>query len=64
MIERHYGQTNVLVGIEHETAKRKKLKRAGIATYKAAAPVTAARGDDLVPVGAVDLTPVDDGGED
>ena len=27
MIERHYGQTKVLVGIEHETARRKKQKR-------------------------------------
>jgi integrase len=26
MIEKHYGQTRVLVGIEHETARRKKLK--------------------------------------
>ena len=64
MIERHYGQTNVLVGIEHETAKRKKLKRAGIAPYQVAAPAKAANADDIVPRGAVDLTPVDDGGED
>lgn len=27
MIERHYGQTKVLLGIEHETARRKKQKR-------------------------------------
>jgi integrase len=27
MIERHYGQTKVLVGIEFETARRKKQKR-------------------------------------
>ena len=27
MIERHYGQTKVLVGIEHETARRKKQAR-------------------------------------
>jgi len=27
MIERHYGQTKVLVGIEHETARRRKQKR-------------------------------------
>jgi hypothetical protein len=27
MIERHYGQTKVLTGIEFETARRKKQKR-------------------------------------
>ena len=41
MIKRHYRQTNALVGIEHETGKRKKLKRAGIAAYKVAAPAKA-----------------------
>ena len=29
MIEKHYGQTRVLVGIEYETARRRKLKPAG-----------------------------------
>ena len=34
MIERHYGQTNVLMGIEHETAKRRKPREPGSKTTK------------------------------
>lgn len=72
MIERHYGQTNVLVGIEHETAKRepgqKKPKsrrlqspnapRDGVKLIK--------NKNELVPAGAVDMTParVDDSESD
>jgi hypothetical protein len=57
MIERHYGQTRVLVGIEHETARRVKK------------PKTHKSGNDNpkatpVPDGAVDPTPSDDGDED
>jgi hypothetical protein len=77
MIERHYGQTNVLMGIEHETAKRKKAQapkakptkgtaaKAKPATKKAPKlnkqPI---KTDEVVPVGAVDMTPVDDGDVD
>jgi integrase len=53
MIERHYGQTNVLFGIEHETTKRKKFTKANNI-----------KKEDVVPVGAVDTTPVDDGAEE
>ena len=66
MIERHYGQTNVLVGIEHETAKRdqpatpkrSKTLRSNEASQDV---ITIAKDtDDLVPVGAVDMTPAFD----
>lgn len=58
MIERHYGQTWVLVGIAHETARRRKssipkpIKTKGNPT------------DNPVPEGAVDVTPADDDAED
>ena len=58
MIKRHYGQTRVLVGIEYETARRRK------------APATPARLNsvtspgDPVPDGAVDPTPALQGDED
>jgi len=80
MIERHYGQTNVLMGIEHETAKRSKPKKAKAAA--AAGPDAAAnpeakpaakkapklnkqpiKTDEIIPAGAVDMTPVDDGSD-
>jgi len=71
MIERHYGQTNVLMGIEHETAKRLKKKvqtdqqtKDPRAARKAIAKKKPIPSDELVPVGAVDMTPVDDGAED
>ena len=43
MIERHYGQTNVLIGIEHETAKRKKPPRADQVTEVLASADAAAQ---------------------
>ena len=46
------------------TTKPFTAEQAGIAAYQVAAPAKAANGDDLVPVGEVDLTPVDDGGEE
>jgi Tfp pilus assembly protein PilE len=74
MIENHYGQTNVLMGIEHETAKRRKPKKNEAKTTKgstAKAKPAAKKAtklnkqpiktDEVVPVGAVDMTPVDDG---
>jgi hypothetical protein len=77
MIERHYGQTNVLMGIEHETAKRRKptkneAKATKDSTAKAKPPAKKAtmlnkqpiKTDEVVPVGAVDMTPVDDGDEE
>jgi hypothetical protein len=75
MIERHYGQTRVLVGIEHETARRKKhvVPKPDQAEHK---DVPTEINDDLgtvnfdtisaeilaqnyVPEGAVDMTPAD-----
>ena len=52
MIERHYGQTRVLVGIEHETARRKK------------APKKSETANSPVPEGAVDATPAGHDAED
>jgi integrase len=73
MIENHYGQTNVLMGIEHETAKRRKPKNAKTPDAIADPPATktaakkapkfnkqSIKTDEVVPVGAVDMTPVDD----
>ena len=75
MIERHYGQTRVLVGIEHETARRKKhvVPKPDQSQHK---DVPTEINDDLgtvnfdtisaeilaqnyVPEGAVDMTPAD-----
>ena len=83
MIENHYGQTNVLMGIEHETAKRSKPKKAKAAANVPATDEAAAtpetktvtkkaaklnkqpiKTDEIVPAGAVDPTPVDDGDEE
>jgi integrase len=65
MIERHYGQTNVLIGIEHETAKRKKAPRPDNVTEVQHKPLRGKKADELVPMGAVDLTPAEqDGDED
>ena len=67
MIERHYGQTNVLVGIEFETAKRKKRKKGEVADAAIKVkdlPKQTIKMDEIVPDGAVDLTPADDGAED
>lgn len=44
MIEKHYGQTRVLVGIEHETARRRKMKPAD---KKAAAKKTQAEKPEM-----------------
>lgn len=66
-IEAHYGQTNVLVGIEFETAKRKKRKKdkpTDAAIKVKDLPKQPIELDEIVPVGAVDLTPVDDGDDD
>jgi hypothetical protein len=50
MIERHYGQTKVLTGIEFETARRKKQKRrpdlAPPTAAMMAAPEPGIAGDD------------------
>jgi hypothetical protein len=65
MIERHYGQTNVLIGVEHETAKRKKAPRPDNVTEVQHKPLRGKKADELVPMGAVDLTPAEqDGDED
>jgi integrase len=63
-IEAHYGQTNVLVGIEFETAKRKKQKKTGDAITIKDVPKQPIKMDEIVPVGAVDLTPADDGDDE
>ena len=75
MIERHYGQTNVLVGIEHETAKREeektkpktkpmgKSKPKSLRSYEGPRDVVRIvkpKNKDLVPEGAVDTTPATD----
>lgn len=63
-IEAHYGRANVLVGIEFETAKRKKRKTGEVADNAIKVkdlikqPI---KMDEIVPVGAVDFTPADDG---
>ena len=58
MIERHYGQTRVLVGIEHETARRRKAPVEKLTKAKAG------QSDELVPEGVVDATPADDDGSE
>ena len=58
MIERHYGQTRVLVGIEHETARRRK------APQPSAKKISATPQNDPVPDGAVDPTPALEGDDD
>jgi len=58
MIERHYGQTRILVGIEHETAKRRKLPQ------QSAKKTSATPQNDPVPDGAVDPTPALQGDDD
>ena len=63
MIERHYGQTNVLIGIEHETAKRKKAPKPDNVTEVQHKPLRGKKADELVPIGAVDLTPAEEDGE-
>ena len=66
-IEAHYGQTNALVGIEFETAKRKKRKKGEVADAAIKVkdlPRQRIKMDQIVPVGAVDLTPADDGDDD
>ncbi|MGA0999738.1 MAG: hypothetical protein ACO3RQ_09390, partial [Litorivicinaceae bacterium] len=63
--ERHYGQTNVLVGIEHETKKRTKLKKEAVArNADVSLSIDSLATKEIVPVGAVDMTPVDDGMDD
>jgi integrase len=64
MIERHYGQTNVLIGIEHETAKRNKAPRTDRVTEAPDKPLKGKKADELVPIGAVDLTPAEEDDED
>ena len=64
MIERHYGQTNVLIGIEHETAKRKKAPRAGEQPIDQNRPLKGKAADEIVPIGAVDLTPAEEDGDE
>lgn len=65
MIERHYGQTNVLVGIEHETKKRTKLKKEAVArNADVSLSIDSLATKEIVPVGAMDMTPVDDGMDD
>ena len=64
MIERHYGQTNVLIGIEHETAKRKKAPRTGEQPIDRNEPLRGKKADEIVPMGAVDLTPAEEDGDE
>jgi hypothetical protein len=63
MMERHYGQTNVLIGIEHKTAKRKKVPRNDQVTDDQNRPLRGRKADELVPIGAVDLTPAEEAGD-
>jgi hypothetical protein len=63
MIESHYGQTNVLIGIEHETAKRKKAPRPDNVTEVQNKPLRGKKADELVPMGAVGLTPGEEKGD-
>ena len=58
MIERHYGQTRVLEGIEHETARRRKAPLISAKVKSDASSI------DPVPQGAVDATPALQGDED
>ena len=75
MIERHYEQTNVLVGIEHETAKREeektkpktkpmgRTKPKSLRSYEGPRDVVRIvkrKEEELVPAGAVDTTPATD----
>ncbi len=62
-VNHHYGQTNVLIGIEHETAKRQKAPRSDKVTEDQNKPLTGKKVDELVPVGAVDLTPAEEDGD-
>ena len=70
MIERHYGQTNVLVGIEHETAKRNQssgnTRSRTLRSNETSKDVIRIKrkADELVPVGAVDMTPALDDTEE
>ncbi len=57
MIERHYGLTNVLIGIEQETAKRKKAPRPDSVKEDQNRPLMGRKADELVPIGVVDFTP-------
>ena len=63
MIERHYGQTNGLIGIEHETAKRKKAPRPDKVTEDEHKSLRGKKADELVPKGAVGLTPAKEEGD-
>jgi hypothetical protein len=64
MIKRHYGQTNELIGIKHETAERKKAPRADMIKVDQAKQLIRKKADELVPIGAVDLTPAEEEGDD
>ncbi|GLI94386.1 tyrosine-type recombinase/integrase [Methylocystis echinoides] len=67
MIERHYGQTNVLVGIEHETAKRPKVPIQAQGTSASTKPEAIEQqinANEIVPIGAVDVTPSEEGDEE
>jgi integrase len=62
MIEKHYGQTRVLVGIEYETARRRKLKptdkKAPAKITKAAKPETPNVTGALLPQGSATSTSI------
>lgn len=64
LIERHYGQTNFLIGIEHETAKCKKAPRIDKPADHQNKPLKGKDADDLVPIGAVDQTPAEEDGDE
>lgn len=61
MIERHYGQTNVLIGIEHETAQRRKFRKDKDTKTE---PQKTPDPNELVPIGVVDATPSEDGDDE
>ncbi len=66
-IEANYGQINVLVGIEFETAKRKKRKKdepTDAAIKVKDLPKQPIELDEIVPAGAVDLTHGDYGADE
>ena len=64
MIERHYGQTSVLVGAEYETARRwRRRKKPKDEAVKTLATLIADE-SVLVPDGAVDLTTDDEPDDD
>ena len=54
----------MLIGIEHETAKRKKAPRAGEQPIDRNEPLKGKSADDIVPIGAVDLTPAEEDGDE